>query len=125
MDAIDWSEQFDAIGAYRETDGDEVIDPAGSLLGEVDFDDAIGMARAVRGHERLGPCVTEKLIIYALGRGVEDGEHCMQTSIEEVAADNQFTARALVEAIVQSPLFTHRGALFPTAKVQRRVSDEE
>ena len=57
--------------------------------------------------------MTEKLIIYALGRGVEGGEHCMQTSIEEAAAGNQFTARALVEAIVQSPIFTHRGAPVP------------
>jgi hypothetical protein len=110
MDAVGFGlEQFDAVGAYRTHDGDEEILPAGTLLGDVEFEDAAGMADAIRAHPNLGPCMTNKLLIYALGRGLEDDEFCYVDDIAQMAAASNFETQALVESIVTSPLFLNRG----------------
>lgn len=110
MDAIGFGlEQFDATGAFRLTDAGEVIEPAGILLGDTPFEDGVSMARAIRNHPNLGPCVLDKLVTYALGRSIESEEHCMVEDIDARAAQSDYTARAVIEAIVQSPLFTVRG----------------
>lgn len=110
MDAVGFGlEQFDAVGAFRTVDGDEEIEPAGVLLGERTFEDAVGMADAIRNHPNLGPCVTNKILTYALGRGLEDDEFCYADDVAQMAANSNFEVQALIESIVTSPLFLNRG----------------
>jgi hypothetical protein len=110
MDAVGFGlEQFDAVGAFRTIDGDEEIQPAGELIGGIPFDDAVGMADAIRSHPNLGPCVTNKLLVYALGRGLEDDEFCYADDVAQMAARSDFETQALIESIVTSPLFLNRG----------------
>jgi hypothetical protein len=119
MDTIGFGlEQFDATGAYRLTDAGEVIEPAGILLGDTPFEDGVSMARAIRNHPNLGPCVLDKLVIFALGRSIESEEHCMVEDIDALAAQGNYSPRSVIEAIVQSPLFTVRGGQ------QTEVEDE-
>lgn len=110
MDAVGFGlEQFDAVGAFRTVDGDEEIQPAGELIGGIPFADAVGMADAIRSHPNLGPCVTNKLLVYALGRGLEADEFCYADDVAQRAARSDFETQALIESIVTSPLFLNRG----------------
>ena len=67
------------------------------------------MADAIRNHPNLGPCVTNKLLIYALGRGLEDNEICFADDVAQMAAESGYETQALIESIVTSPLFLNRG----------------
>ena len=70
MDAIGFGlEQYDATGAFRTHDEGTLIEPAGVLPGQIPFADGPGLGRALREHPDLGPCMTDKLLTYALGRG--------------------------------------------------------
>lgn len=110
MDAVGFGlEQFDAVGAFRTHDVGEEIDPAGELLGGTPFANAIEMADALRAHPNLGPCMTDKMLIYALGRGLNDGEHCFVEAIDAAASAADYRTAGLVEAIVRSPMFLNRG----------------
>ena len=111
MDPIGFGlEQFDATGAYRLMDAGEVIDSTGLLLGNTPFEDGVTMARAIRQHPNLGPCMLEKMITYALGRTLAPEEACMVDDIDAGAATANYRAGAIVESIVQSPLFLNRSA---------------
>lgn len=114
MDAIGFGlEQFDATGHYRLMDGGEVIDPNGVLLGDTPFEDGVTLARAVRAHPNLGPCMLDKLVTFALGRTIAQQEACLVEEIDARAAAMDYRPGAIVEAIVQSPLFIQRAALAP------------
>lgn len=123
MDAAGFGlEQFDAIGEFRTHDGDDLIEPTGALNDGTPFSSAIEMADAIRRHPDLGPCLTNKILIYALGRGLEDNEFCFVDDISNQAARDNYETRSLINAIVQSPLFLNRGENQSEAS---QMSDEE
>ena len=110
MDAVGFGlEQFDAVGAFRTHDGDELIEPAGELEGGIPFADAVDMTDAIRAHPNLAPCVTDKLLVYALGRGLDEEEFCHVDPVVNSAALDDHSTTALIDAIVRSPLFLNRG----------------
>ena len=110
MDAIGFGlEQYDATGAFRTHDEGTLIEPAGVLPGQIPFADGPGLGRALREHPDLGPCMTDKLLTYALGRGLEDSERSFVQSVVDQANGEGFQPSALVDSIVTSPLFTVRG----------------
>lgn len=66
-------EHFDGIGLYRETDGGYAIDASGELDGEA-FDDALGLAWAVRNHPDLARCFATTALRYAQGHALSEPE---------------------------------------------------
>ncbi|MEE2756581.1 MAG: DUF1592 domain-containing protein [Myxococcota bacterium] len=110
MDAVGFGlEQFDAVGAFRTEDQGVSIDPAGLLLGEDTFETAVEMAQSIRARPELGPCMLNKVITYALGRGLADEESCLFDEVEAQVTEMDYRPDAIVDAIVTSPLFTIKG----------------
>lgn len=73
MDPLGFAfENFDAIGAFREKDGEFAIDSSGVLPGGKMFKGPAEL-RAILLEKRdlFDRCVTEKMLTYALGRGLE------------------------------------------------------
>ncbi len=60
-------ENFDALGAWRPTDGGYTIDASGDLDG-IAFADAWELGDAVRAHEDFATCIVEQVATYGLGR---------------------------------------------------------
>ena len=109
MDAIGFGlEQFDAIGAFRTDDKGTLIEPAGSLLGETDFADAVGLGQAIRQNPKLGPCAIHKVLTYAMGRGFSDEERCMVDAIDAQAAQADYAPEAVVDAIITPAFYPWR-----------------
>lgn len=110
MDPLGFAfENYDAIGKWRDKDGKFDIDPSGELPGGRKFKGprelrAILMEREVDFRR----CLTEKLLTYALGRGLEYYDKCAVEDICAAAArsDNRFSS--LVLAIVRSEPFQLR-----------------
>jgi hypothetical protein len=66
-------ENFDGLGVWRLYENDVTIDPSGDLDG-APFDDAWGLAGALREHEDLAPCLVETVYRYAGSNFISEGE---------------------------------------------------
>src|ERR1700737_2026698 len=73
MDPIGFSlENYDAVGRWRAHEGGKPIDAAGSLPDGSKFEGVGGLQQALLSRPDLfAATLTEKLLTYALGRGVE------------------------------------------------------
>ena len=118
MDPLGFSlENFDAVGAWRAQDGKFPIDPSGTLPDGRAFrnaDELIGILKTERG--AVTEALTEKLLTYGLGRGVERHD---RTTIKQIAANvaaNQYRFSSLVLEIVKSLPFQRRTEEKPAAQ---------
>ncbi len=105
-------ENFDAVGRWRgHMPGGTAIDASGAMPDGTAFDGPAGMRDLlVRNPEQFATVVTEKLLIYALGRGVE---HYDATSVRRIlreAAGNDYGLASLVVGVVKSTPFRMRRA---------------
>lgn len=110
MDAIGFGlENFDAIGAWREKDGEFPIDAAGQLSSSATFASAVELVELLgtAKKEEFLRCVTEKMLTYALGRGLEYYDKC---AVDKIVAGLSKDARFsnLVLQIVDSVPFQMR-----------------
>jgi len=111
MDALGFGlENFDAVGAWRDRDGRFEIDPSGELPGGRTFRDSAELMQILAEQKRdaFCRCLTEKMLTYALGRGLVSYDRCAVRSIlQRLAADN-YRMSALISGIVTSEPFLLR-----------------
>jgi len=112
MDPLGFAmENFDAIGRWRETDGGAEINSTITLSGKtIDSPRALREALLVEGHNEFIRTVTEKLLTYALGRGVDYYDAPTIRRIVHDIADDDYRWSALVQAVVESQPFLMRRA---------------
>ena len=111
MDPIGFAlENFDAVGRWREKDGGSLIDPQGTLPDGSSFSGAIELqnvlSRARR--ENFARCFAEKMLTYALGRGLDYYDQCAVIKIVETAREQDYRYSAFVRAVVMSEPFQKR-----------------
>jgi hypothetical protein len=107
-------ENFSAVGQWRDKDGAFPIDASGTLPGGRKFDGPIALEAILRQKpDSFARCLTEKLITYALGRGLtENDKPAVQQIVSRVSAGG-YKFSTLVLEIVNSPQFQMRGAEQP------------
>jgi hypothetical protein len=99
-------ENFDATGAWRTTDEGSPIDATAVLIDGTKIDGVVGLREMlVRHKDQFLRVVTEKLMTYALGRGVEDGDMPTVRAIVTESAPSQYRFSSLVLGIVKSEPF--------------------
>ena len=102
-------ENFDAIGRWRDDEGGAAIDASGNLPGGDPFDGVAGLRRSLLDRpEVFVGTVTEKLLIYALGRGIEPADGPAVRAIVGAASGDGYRFSSLILGIVQSPPFQMR-----------------
>jgi hypothetical protein len=100
-------ENFDALGMWREQDGESKIDPSGMLITGEKFSDVRELKKLLREKhaEDFYRCVAEKMLIYATGRGVEyTDEHTLDLIVERLKAEGG-TFDALLYGVIESAPF--------------------
>lgn len=99
-------ENFDATGTWRTRDGENPIDASGVL---VDGTKVNGIADLrgylVKRSDQFERVVTEKLMTYALGRGLEYQDMPGVRAIVRDSAPSNYKFSSLVLGIVKSPAF--------------------
>jgi hypothetical protein len=99
-------ENFDAVGAWRTHDEGEPIDASGVLADGTPLDGVSSLRNAMVAYsDQFVRVVTEKLLTYALGRGVEHHDMPTVRSIVRQAEPERFRFSSLVLAIVKSDSF--------------------
>jgi hypothetical protein len=102
-------ENFDAIGAWRERDGDSQVDASGTLADGTRVVGPESLTAALMSNEELFlTSVTEKLMTYALGRGVEYRDMPAVRAIVRKARSDDAKFSAMILGVVQSAPFRHR-----------------
>jgi hypothetical protein len=107
MDPLGFSlESYDAIGRWRTQDGGLPIDTSGVLPDGQKFQGAAGMKKILsENREAFAECLTEKMMTYALGRGVESYDRAsIKKIVAGMAADN-YRFSSLISGIVDSVPF--------------------
>ncbi len=111
MDAIGFAmENFDAVGRWRTLDGGHPIDAHGQLPTGESFSGVTQLQTMLvnKQRDKYIRCVAEKMLTFALGRGVEYYDQCAVDAIVKYVEKNDYRFSALVIAIAKSEPFRRR-----------------
>ena len=104
-------ENYDAVGGWRTADGKAAIDAGGELPDGRKFNGPGELRDVLLGRkEEFRRCLAEKLLTYALGRGLEWYDACAVERIAVNCAAGGDRFSVLVREIVTSPAFRKREA---------------
>ncbi|MDT8399130.1 MAG: DUF1592 domain-containing protein [Pseudomonadales bacterium] len=99
-------ENFDAVGRYRNKDEGGQIDSSGNLADGTPVNGAISLQQALLAKpDVFVNTFTEKILTYALGRGLEYYDMPVVRQIGRTAARDDYRFSALIKAIVNSAPF--------------------
>ncbi|MCH2381344.1 MAG: DUF1592 domain-containing protein, partial [Pedosphaera sp.] len=106
MDPLGFAlENFDGIGAWRDLDGNFPIDPTGELPTGETINGPAGLKKVLKSRETFIRALAEKMLTYALGRGLEYFDKCAVDDICKDMKANGHRFSALLSGVVNSKPF--------------------
>jgi hypothetical protein len=110
MDSIGFAmENFDAVGAWRTREPGGPIDATGELSDGTKVDGVVTLRNALLSRPELfAGTLTEKLLIYALGRGIDYRDMPAVRAILRDASPNNYRFSTLILGVVHSAPFQMR-----------------
>ncbi len=110
MDPLGFAlENFDAVGAWRDTAASAPIDASGAFWDGTPVDGVAGLRKSLlRRPTVFVQTVTEKLLTYALGRGLDYSDMSVVRGILRESAPRDYRFSAVVLGIVKSMPFQMR-----------------
>lgn len=112
MDPIGFAmENYDAIGKFRTKDGEQDIDTAGQLPDGTSFAGITDLKQILKDRKtQFARCLTEKMLTFALGRGLEYYDKPTVDRIVTKLETNDYRSSVLITEIVKSdPFLLRRG----------------
>jgi len=102
-------ENYDATGKFRTQEGGSTIDASGQLPGGIKFSGPAELKKILlERKDEFVECMAEKLMTYALGRGLESYDQPAVRQVRRETAANDYKFSAMVLAIVNSTPFEMR-----------------
>jgi len=113
MDPVGFAlEHYDAIGRWRAFEEGLAVDASGGLPDGSVFDGVAGLEEGLRERPELFvTTLSEKLLVFALGRGLEYYDAPAVRRIVREAKDHDYRFSSIVLGIVRSIPFTMRKSL--------------
>jgi len=103
-------ENYDAVGAWREDDGGYAIDASGRLPDGEAFQGPDELKRILQHNENFARTVTEKMLTYALGRGLEYYDRCsVDAVLAEIRKEGYKLSRLVLEIVKSAPFQRRAG----------------
>lgn len=113
-------ENFDATGRWRDVEDGKEILAQGALVDGKTF---TGPTELIQILSERTPDVaknfTQRLLTYALGRGLQRADRCDVDKILNHARENRYTIKSVIHGIVQSDSFLQRSPALPTTQANR------
>jgi cytochrome c553 len=112
MDPLGFAlENYDGVGKHRTKDADGAIDTSGSLPDGTKFQGPGGLRDVLLSRrDQFVETFTEKLLTYALGRGLEYYDQPAVRAITRTAARDDYRVSSVIVAITRSTPFQMRRA---------------
>jgi hypothetical protein len=102
-------ENYDVIGRWRTMDGDTPIDASGTLVDGTSINGPVELRAALLKYkEQIVRNMAEKMLVYALGRGIEYYDQPVVRQIVRDAAVTDYRFSSIVMGIVSSAPFRMR-----------------
>jgi hypothetical protein len=113
-------ENFNSVGQWRSTGVDgQPLDVAGTLADGSQVNGPVALRQALASRpEAFTTVVTEKMLTYALGRGLEPSDMPVVRRIVKKAAQNDYRLSSIVVGIIESAPFQMRTKLEPSETVK-------
>jgi hypothetical protein len=110
MDPVGFAlENFDAVGRWRELEGGRPVDAAGGLPDGSEFTGVAGLEQGLLAHpDVFVGTLTERLLTFALGRGVEPADAPAVRDIVRQASADDWRFSSLILGIARSVPFQMR-----------------
>jgi hypothetical protein len=100
-------ENFDAVGQWRTLDAGHPIDATGVTNDGIALDGVASLRElTLQNGDLFVQAVTDKLLTYALGRGLDHEDMPLVRSITHRAAEDDYRFSALLMGVIESPAFT-------------------
>ena len=116
-------ENFDGIGAWRIKDEGQPIDPTGVLANGTKIDGVASLRDVLmQNSEQFVRVIAERLLTYALGRGVEYQDMPLVRSITRDAAGGNYRFSSLVLGVVKSAPFQNNVKGAEIAETSQRAA---
>ena len=114
-------ENFDSVGRWRDTGPDgEPLDVAGTLADGTQVNGPAALRQAILSRpDAFVTVITEKMLTYALGRGLEPADMPVVRKIVKKAAQSDYRLSSIVMGIVESAPFQMRTKLEPAENVSK------
>jgi Protein of unknown function (DUF1588)/Protein of unknown function (DUF1585) len=111
MDTLGFGlENFDAIGRWRSRDEAFPVDSTGTLPDGSTFSNTEEFAAILAQHpEAFARCLTEKLMTFALGRGLDSQDRAAAAHISQATAKTGYRFSDLILGVVTSRTFQSAG----------------
>lgn len=115
MDPLGFAlENFDAVGAWRASDAGQLIDAGAVLADGTAFKGFAGLQQILLDRrEEFARAFTERLMTYALGRGLGSNDMPAVRAIARAASKDDWRVQTIIRGIVTSPAFTMRRVRVP------------
>ncbi len=110
MDPIGFSlEHYDVLGRWRDQEFGQPVDASASFPSGETFEGLPGLRQVLLARsDDYARHVTAKMLGYALGRSLADGDDCTIERIAETLIADDYRVRRLVHEIVLSPPFRNK-----------------
>jgi hypothetical protein len=104
-------ENFNALGRWRDKERSQPIEASGQLLSGETFKDVRELKHVLATDRRKDyyRCLSQKMLIYALGRGLEPGDTLTVDNIVDKLEASRGRPSALISGIIEAPAFQRRG----------------
>jgi hypothetical protein len=114
-------ENFNSVGQWRDVGPDGApLDVAGTLADGSQINGPAALREAIAGRPNaFVTVITEKMLTYALGRGLEPSDMPVVRKIVKKAAQNDYRLSSVVMGIVESAPFQMRTKLEPAETINR------
>ena len=115
MDPVGFAlEHFDAVGRWRAAEDHRPVDARGAFGGSPAFNGVAGLEQALLARpDLLTATLAEKLLTFALGRGLGPADApAVRTIVREAAADG-YRFSSVILSVTQSVPFRQRRTALP------------
>jgi hypothetical protein len=105
-------ENFDAVGAWRTQDAGEPVDASGELIDGTKINGVAALREAILSRpDTFVRTLTEKLLVYALGRSLSYHDMPVVRAVAREAAGRDYRFSSLILGIVRAAPFQMRTAV--------------
>ncbi|HXI55184.1 MAG TPA: DUF1585 domain-containing protein, partial [Polyangia bacterium] len=101
-------ENYDAVGAWRDTDHGLPIDASGMLLDGTKINGRADLEAALAKDPRFATCLAKNLLAYSLGRAIGDGDGGYVSDVAKAPGGAKLGVRDLLMNVVASDPFRMR-----------------